>query len=97
MNNTKEQDTANDEQTLHDRLEELINDIRRNPSTDSVHIHSLFNDVYEGVKEELREKIGDYCHEQYLGCTLENGIWNYGYKGEVINMVRDFFESQNNR
>lgn len=43
---------------------------------------------------ELAEKIGDYCHAEYLGCHLENSIWHYSYKHEVINMVSMFFASE---
>ena len=44
-------------------------------------------------KEEIKE-IGDFCHEKYLGCTLEKGIWHYSYKDEVINMIEEYYKQK---
>lgn len=41
-------------ETWGEKLEELINDIRTNPSTDSVHIH----DLVRGLLLSLADKIG---------------------------------------
>ena len=37
--------------------------------------------------EELLDKIGDICHEQYLGCEQVDGQYYYSYKNEVVNML----------
>lgn len=49
------------------------------------------------TKHELADAIGEYCHAQYLGCTLESKtpeVWNYGYKNEVVNLVHEFFQTE---
>lgn len=44
-------------------------------------------DYINKEKEELIQKLGDLCHESYLGCepiNPENNKYSYGYKSEVI-------------
>lgn len=47
----------------------------------------------------LAQKIGDYCHQQYMGCTKSRNTgetaydWDYSYTSEVINMVEEYFQT----
>ena len=43
----------------------------------------------DGIDEinSLINRLGDICHESYIGCFTESDIWIYGYKNEVINLL----------
>lgn len=51
------------------------------------------------VIRKLTQAIGDFCHQKYMGCQksrntgVTNYDWDYSYTDEVVNMVGDFFKT----
>ncbi len=37
--------------------------------------------------EEIVQKLGDICHQYYLGCTQTPDGYEYAYSNEVINLL----------
>ncbi len=54
----------------------------------------IFKDLIESEKQaavrEFAKKVGDYCHNHYLGTYYVNNKWQYCYDNEVINLLEQF-------
>lgn len=44
----------------------------------------------EKQANELLQEFSEYCHKNYMGCSVENGRDIYSYNTEVVCMIEGF-------